>query len=459
MIKASYKKRQWWIGGTVTSLLWSLLSIGGASAAMMGATIADTTNTFSSGTLVLNALTGTTPCTSTTSSVSTNAASCTGSTLPSGPLSTSPVSASVTLSSLGTLAPSSSRLTTSTCGEQQASTTTGTDTALAYGNVTYSVAGPLGGTAVALGAASGNFDTISTYTGPNIFTQVAWFKTTSSGSIFSFENTYASTAPSTWDRMIWIDATGHVVAGVYPNAVEEISSPNTYNDGLWHFVAVTLNAASGSTLGFRLYVDGSLVASSTAVTSAQAYSGYWHIGWSNAPSGWTDPPSNAYFTGSLAGVGVLPSALSATSIAALYASASLNAYSSSVSGDAPTAYWPLNDTGTVAYTGAVPGVTSACALDQVTIQATQGATTTCVAPAKVGACGVPTSAQTLATALSDATPNAARSSPVTLTTSMDVAAGLATNARGLRLVVPVTYYEQVGSFSATLAYSMGVVIL
>lgn len=458
MTDPSHKNRHRWIGGAVTSLLWSLLSIGAASAAIMNAAIVDTTNTFSSGTLVLGASTGSASCASSNSSVSSNAATCTGSTIPSGPLSTSPASATVTLSSLGNLAPSLSRLSTSACGVQQASTAAGTDTALAYGNVTYSVAGPLGGSAVALGAPSGTFDTLNTFTGTSAFTQVAWFKTTTSGSIFSFENTYASSAPNSWDRMIWIDATGHVVTGVYPNAVKEISSPLTYDNGAWHFVAVTLNA-SGATSGFRLYIDGSLVASTTTVTSAQAYTGYWHIGWSNARSGWTDPPSNAFFTGSLAGVGVLSTVLSAASISALYTTANMSTYSTTITTDGPTAYWALDDSGTVAYNGSVPGLTSACALDEVTVQAAQGSTTTCVAPAKLGACGSPSAAQNAATSLNDVTLNASTSSPVTLTTTMDVATGLPTNANGLRLLVSFTYYARLGSFNATLAYPQEVAIL
>ena len=160
--------------------------------------------------------------------------------------------------------------------------------------------------------------------------------------------------------MIWLDPAGHVVAGVYPGTTEEISSPQVYDNGAWHLVAVTLSA-TGPSPGFRLYVDGALVASSTSVTSAQPYSGYWHVGWSNATQSWPDAPSDAYFTGTLAGVGILPSALSAANVAALFASSSFVNYSSAVGAFAPSAYWSLQDSGTTPYVGAVPGLVTGSA--------------------------------------------------------------------------------------------------
>lgn len=251
----------------------------------------------------------------------------------------------------------SASLNTSTCGAQQAVTSVGTDTAIAYGGLTYNTTGPLGGNAISFDGTSGHFNTLNSYNGLNRFTELAWFKTTASGSIFDFSNIYGTTGVGSWDRMIWLDSTGHVVAGVYPNAVKEVKSPSTYNDGAWHLVAVTLNS-SGGNKGFRLYIDGALKASNTGVTTAQAYTGYYHIGWSNAITGWTDPPTNAYFNGSLAGVGVIPTALTAAQISSLYTSANMSAYSSTIVGDTPTAYWELNDTGTTPYTGPITGITA-----------------------------------------------------------------------------------------------------
>ena len=435
--------------------LWLVLVPGIAAATIFSAVIVNDVNFFSSGTLVLDGVSGSDTCSSGAVSVSLDVATCSGTSLPSTTLSTSTTSATITLSQVGSLSPSVSRLSMSTCGIQQASTSVGTDTALAYGNISYQAAGPLGGKAVTLTSSSGSFDTLNSSTGPATFTQVAWFKTTTSGSILSFANTYASSGVASWDRMIWIDATGHVVAGVYPNAVKELKSIGTYNDGAWHFVAVTLS----STAGFSLYVDNAPAVSSSSVTSAQAYSGYWHIGWSNAPSGWTDPPTNNFFVGSLAGIGVLPTALTGSAISALYASATLSAYSSAVDGHSPTAYWSLGDSGNVAYVGAVPGVTSACALAQLTVQSSLGATTTCVAPVSAGACAAPSSVQTAAAPFNAVIPNATLTNALTITVTMDVATGLVVNAAGLRLLVPFTFSETSNAFSATLSYAYQAVIL
>ncbi len=237
------------------------------------------------------------------------------------------------------------------CGLAQAVDTSGNgDTAVAYGGVTYQVAGPLSGEAIGFDGSTAWLGTVNLIPGPQVFTQLAWFKTTGSGSIFSFENSYTTANQSDWDRMIWVDPTGHVVAGVYPGSTQELVSPNAYNNGAWHMAAVTLSSA-----GFFLYVDGALVALNAGVTSPQVYSGYWHIGWSNARDSWPDAPSSAYFPGSIAGVAVLPTALSAVEVLTLYSSATFSAYSSGVGGYSPSAYWPMQDSGTVPYAGVVPG--------------------------------------------------------------------------------------------------------
>lgn len=104
-----------------------------------------------------------------------------------------------------------------------------------------------------------------------------------------------------------------MVAAVWPNAVEELTSSGTFADGQWHNVVVTLGAS-----GYYMYVDGALQASNPSVTSAQAYNGYWHMGWGgNELTSWPDSPSNAWFPGSLAGVAVLSSQLSPSAAEAL----------------------------------------------------------------------------------------------------------------------------------------------
>jgi hypothetical protein len=223
------------------------------------------------------------------------------------------------------------------------------------GAVVPSASGPLGGSAITGNGTTGWLETANQITNPQVFTQLAWFKTTTSGSIISFSGHHgtAGGAPYAWDRMIYVSAGGHVVAGVYPGSEQVIVSPNTYNNGAWHMAAVTLSPA-----GFFLYVDGSLVASNTSVTSTQAYNGYWHIGWSIAHRyTWPHAPSTDYWPGSLAGVSVLPTALSASQIHALYNSSNFAAYSSNVLALSPSSYWPLQEIATPptsAFTFATP---------------------------------------------------------------------------------------------------------
>ena len=215
--------------------------------------------------------------------------------------------------------------------------TIGGDNALAQGGVTTSASGPLGGGAVGLdGSTSGYLQTSDQVNGPQTFTEMAWFETTGSGSVISFANVQGTSSISSWDRMIWVDPKGHVVAGVYNGSTAELKSPGTYNDGSWHLAELTLSPA-----GFRLYVDGVLQASKTSVTSAQGYSGYWHIGWSNAGQGWPDAPSSAYLPGSVAGAAIFDTALSGSQSLGLYQQPSFSAYESQVATDGATSSWPL----------------------------------------------------------------------------------------------------------------------
>ncbi|MHB8431413.1 MAG: LamG-like jellyroll fold domain-containing protein [Acidimicrobiales bacterium] len=216
---------------------------------------------------------------------------------------------------------------------------TGADPGTGVGGLTYQANGPLGGTSVGFDGSSGYVQTANPVTNPQTFSLAAWFKTTGSGSIIGFTNSQGTSATS-WDRQIWVDGTGHVVFGVYNNTTSEIQSTGTYNDGNWHFVVATLSPSDG----MNLYVDGAPVASNSTVTSAQAYNGYWHLGWSNAGTGWPNPPTPAsgYFPGSLAQVAVFPTALSASQVSQLDAQSASTGFANQVITDSPTSYWPLD---------------------------------------------------------------------------------------------------------------------
>jgi|GEM_PF-1577240 len=220
---------------------------------------------------------------------------------------------------------------------------TGSDNGSPSGGLAYDGAGPVGtgtgASAVSFDGSSGNVQTATAVANPQTFSLAAWFKTTTSGSIMGFTNQQGTSGQNTWDRHIWVDAAGHVVYGVYPGSVQEVSSPGTYTDGRWHFVVAELSGA-----GMALYLDGSSVATNAGVTSAQVYNGYWHLGWSNAQQGWADGPTSNYFDGSLAQVAIFPGALTGAQVTALDTAATPAAYATTVTGDGPTSYYPLNAT-------------------------------------------------------------------------------------------------------------------
>lgn len=147
---------------------------------------------------------------------------------------------------------------------------------------------------------------------PTVFSVEIWFKTTvSQGKLIGFGNVLTATS-SQYDRHLYIDATGALVFGVYPNAVKVVTSTAKVNNGIWHHAVGTLSSA-----GQFLYLDGALVASNATVTSAQAYSGYWRIGFDNL-NGWPNMPTSNYVNGGLAWAAVYSYALSAAQVTAHY---------------------------------------------------------------------------------------------------------------------------------------------
>ena len=93
--------------------------------------------------------------------------------------------------------------------------------------------------------------------GPNTFTAEAWFKTTttSGGKILGFGNA-ATGDSSNYDRQIYMDNTGRLYFGVYPNGVQTLNTtrPTATTTGSGTTWWPSLGAG-----GMRLYVDGALV--------------------------------------------------------------------------------------------------------------------------------------------------------------------------------------------------------
>lgn len=157
--------------------------------------------------------------------------------------------------------------------------------------------------------------------GPNTFSLEAWFRTTttSNGKIIGFGTAANSSADANNDRHLYLDSAGRIVFGVYPNAVRTLSTAagKSYADGAWHHTVAVLSSS-----GMRLYVDGALVGSNTAVTTGEPYSGYWKIGcgtlagWANGDGTGYNGPS--YFTGSIQYAAVYTTALTAAQVTSHY---------------------------------------------------------------------------------------------------------------------------------------------
>jgi len=111
------------------------------------------------------------------------------------------------------------------------------------------------------------------YNGPQIFTISVWLKTSSIdyGRIIVFDESQCGHI-NNWDRTIFINE-GQAGFYVFPGSIQNISGGINIADDKWHHIAATLGPD-----GMKLYVDGNLVASNSAVTSAQDFSGYWRIG-------------------------------------------------------------------------------------------------------------------------------------------------------------------------------------
>ena len=341
--------------------LWYALVPTVAAASVFAAALVGNTNVFSSGNLLLSS---TTPdaavCVSSGSSITNDSANCTGNPLTSATLSTTAVSSTTTLASTGTISATSGLMGSNGCGVQQLSdgSAAGTDPVLpVYGVTLNNAMSTLSSTAAAFDGSTGWGESVKSFANPQTFSIAGWFNTSSAqGTLIGFSSTQTNTTSTSNDRELWIDSTGKLVWATASTSttISEVTSPTTYNNGAWHFVVATIGAGNKD----QLYVDGALVASSTA-TAAYNYTGYWALGWGSelaATPAWTDKPTNAYFKGSLAGFAVVPSQLSATQVSTLYASTSQSIYNSAIAALSPTTYWSMTDAGTATYTGLLPSL-------------------------------------------------------------------------------------------------------
>jgi hypothetical protein len=195
------------------------------------------------------------------------------------------------------------------------------------GGTTQGVTGPLtGSTATSFDGQTGNVYSQTAVNGPQTFSVEGWFKTTTNtgGKLIGFGNSQTGMSGN-YDRHIYMMNDGQLVFGVWNNATETVETPNTYNDGQWHYVVATYDGTN-----LALYVDGELTGTATS-SSAQSYTGYWRVGGDNL-NGWnldpwgsnsqgTTEPAGYYFNGTIADVAVYPTSLSAAQVQAHFAAA------------------------------------------------------------------------------------------------------------------------------------------
>ncbi|MFI7589619.1 PKD domain-containing protein [Spongisporangium articulatum] len=163
------------------------------------------------------------------------------------------------------------------------------------------------------GTATVPASTTNPITGPQTFSEEAWFRTTSTsgGKILGFGDSATGNSGS-YDRHIYLTNNGQVVFGIYNNSVSTLQTGAGLNDGQWHQVVATMSPA-----GMALYVDGKKIGSRSDVTFAQGFSGYWRVGGDNL-NAWPSQPSSFAFKGDIDEVAIYPSVLSLDQVRAHY---------------------------------------------------------------------------------------------------------------------------------------------
>jgi hypothetical protein len=172
--------------------------------------------------------------------------------------------------------------------------------------------GQAGATAMAFSSSARNsYDPVS-YANPTTYSLECWFRSggTSSGqTLFSFSD-QPDGGTAGHDRRVFVDTSGHVVAGTGSGVANTARTGSSYADRAWHHVAVTVSPAHG----ILLYLDGTL--SATAASTAPGnVTGYWRWGGDASDGLW---PADYFTLGELDEVAVYAGELTAARIAVHY---------------------------------------------------------------------------------------------------------------------------------------------
>jgi hypothetical protein len=148
---------------------------------------------------------------------------------------------------------------------------------------------------------NGIITTSQSYDNPNPFTIMLWFKSTTlkGGKLIGFTQD-SNGFGNVHDRQLYMDNDGKLHFGIWgDNGAQVISSQYSYNDGLWHHVAVTYHNAS-----MTMFVDGGVVDMKSDNLSVGDYTGYWSIGGGVLSSNWPSNPTDEYFAGEITEVSI-----------------------------------------------------------------------------------------------------------------------------------------------------------
>lgn len=162
------------------------------------------------------------------------------------------------------------------------------------------------GKAVLFNGMSGYMSTATSLNLTNSHSISVWFKTTSATKmgIFGFENLQTGTG-STWhSSSLETETDGRLTFYFWNGTAYTITTTGTYKDGNWHHVVASIGLG-----GTQLWVDGTLAAQNTSITSSGSYTGYWRLGHNRR--------ANAYFNGTLDNFAVYKGQLSSSEVASL----------------------------------------------------------------------------------------------------------------------------------------------
>ncbi|GHD75502.1 LamG-like jellyroll fold domain-containing protein [Streptomyces goshikiensis] len=174
-----------------------------------------------------------------------------------------------------------------------------------------------------------------------------WFRTDKpSGVLLSLQNTALDTTPQDWNPSLLIDGDGKLRGHLWNGqAISALTSSKPVTDNVWHHAVI-----AGSATGQALYLDGVKIASKTGAVAPESLA-YAYLGAGYSSSNWDgQAPGVRYFSGQLDEAALYGKELDAKTVADHFkarnhlVTGSGAQYRGSVMADAPTGYWPLDET-------------------------------------------------------------------------------------------------------------------